>query len=193
MEKVIINIEYATSSKVLHTSADYPEFSGTLFSEFVLFLIGKKVSLANSDLREANLSESNLYKANLSESNLYKANLSESNLSEANLSESNLYKANLSESNLYKANLSEANLSEANLSIYCKWVVSYFQKLEIVKDYNDFGVNIGCKTKVIAEWDNFFNSSSETFSTPRDSEDFNIIKANYEAVRAYLVCRYPLK
>ena len=94
------------SDVVLHDSKDYPEFSGDVWNDFILFLVNKK----------ANLSEANLYKANLYKANLYKANLSGANLSEANLSEANLYKANLYKANLSEANLSEANLSEANLS-----------------------------------------------------------------------------
>jgi hypothetical protein len=47
-------------------------------------------------------------------------------------------------------------------------------------------VSIGCKTKTITEWDAWFAGSDE-FETPRNCEEFKRIKANYLAVRAYLV------
>jgi Pentapeptide repeats (8 copies) len=86
-------------------------------------LIGKDdpiVSLAGSDLseadlRRADLSETNLREANLSEANLREADLSKADLSEANLSEANLRGASLSGADLSKADLTEAGLRGANL------------------------------------------------------------------------------
>jgi len=49
---------------------------------------------------------------------------------------------------------------------------------------NDKLVKIGCKVKTIPEWDEWF-AGSEEFDTPRDSEEFKLIRANYEAVKAF--------
>ena len=45
-------------------------------------------------------------------------------------------------------------------------------------------IQIGCKEKTIEEWDAFF-SSTETYSTERDTEDFKQIEAVYRAYKAY--------
>jgi len=104
------------SNVVLHDSKDYPEFSGNVWNDFVLFLVNKKANLSNANLYKADLSNANLYNANLSNANLYKADLSNADLSNANLSNANLSNANLSNADLSNANLSNANLFEADLS-----------------------------------------------------------------------------
>src|SRR5690606_27121006 len=43
---------------------------------------------------------------------------------------------------------------------------------------------IGCKTKTIAEWDEWFAGSDE-YETPRGTEKFALIQAQYEAIKAY--------
>jgi hypothetical protein len=49
-------------------------------------------------------------------------------------------------------------------------------------------VKIGCKSKTIPEWDAWF-ASNEEFETPRDHESFVLIRANYEAIKAYMQIR----
>ncbi|MGE9191049.1 hypothetical protein, partial [Escherichia coli] len=72
------------------------------------------------------------------------------------------------------ANLYNANLSNAKIPLICKW--SFGLK-------ND-EIFIGCKSKSINQWDEFFNSN-ETYSTQRGTNDFKQIQACYEAVKAY--------
>jgi uncharacterized protein YjbI with pentapeptide repeats len=74
------------------------------------------ISLASSDLNEANLNEANFRGANLSKANLRGANLSRANLNEANLNEANFRGAYLNRANLSRANLSGANLIEVDLN-----------------------------------------------------------------------------
>ena len=145
------------SDVVLHDSKDYPEFSGELWNDFVLFLVNKSA---------------NLYGANLVRANLYGANLVRANLVRANLVRANLYGANL-----YGANLYGANLESANLPLFSKWSIRY--------ELPDT-VHIGCKTKTIKEWDYWFKNSTEKFDHDRDSSTFKRIYANYLGVRAYL-------
>lgn len=40
---------------VLHDSKDYPEFSGDVWNDFILFLVNKKANLSGANLSEANL------------------------------------------------------------------------------------------------------------------------------------------
>ena len=128
----------------------------------------------------ANLYGANLVQANLDGANLYRANLSGANLDGANLYGANLYGANLDGANLVRANLVRANLNGANnmetsiLPMFCKW--SHGIKGDKIK--------IGCKLKTIEEWDLFFNSTEE-YDTPRNTKEFNQIKALYNAVKAY--------
>ena len=133
------------------------------------------VDLSGADLSGTNLSWVNLSEANLSRVNLSGADLSRVNLSGADLSEANLSRVYLSETNLTGADLSGTNLSGAVLPIYCKWYVT-------IKDNT---INIGCKNKTIPEWEDWFNNSTEEFSTKRDTEDFKRIKAMFYAYKTY--------
>jgi hypothetical protein len=45
-------------------------------------------------------------------------------------------------------------------------------------------VSIGCKTGTIQEWDDWF-AGSEEYETPRGTEEFDLIQANYEAIKAF--------
>jgi hypothetical protein len=47
-------------------------------------------------------------------------------------------------------------------------------------------IHIGCKTKTIPEWDAWF-AGDEVFGTPRNTEAFKLIRANYEAVKAFAI------
>ena len=113
--------------------------------------------------------------ANLRFANLRFANLEDANLIGANLEGANLRGANLIGANLRDANLEGANLEGANLPLYCKWSTS------IVND----SIQIGCKTKTVKEWNEFFKSDT-VFDTERDTEDFARIEAMYKANKAYL-------
>ena len=121
----------------------------------------------------ADLRSADLRSADLRSADLYGANLYGANLKGANLEGANLYGANL-----YGANLEGADLEGANLPMYCKWSVTYKSDLNTIK--------IGCKEKTIEQWDEWFKSD-EVFDTPRNSDEFKRIKANYEAVKAYCI------
>jgi len=152
-------------------------------------------NLSDANLSDANLSDANLSDAKLRAANLSDANLSYANLSYANLSDAKLRAANLSDANLSYANLSYANLSDANLSdakhvpMHSRWEVSFTESPSLV-------VHIGCKTKSIAEWDAIFERIGESmnialsmFESPElgSNDDARKIRANYMAIRAYLV------
>ena len=79
----------------------------------------------------------------------------------------------------FRASLDGASLDGASLPLWCKWLVTYSLLPDVV-------VHIGCKSKSIEGWDAWFAGGDE-FDTPRDSDDFQRIRANYLAVRAYLV------
>ena len=55
----------------------------------------------------------------------------------------------------------------------------YFPKLG-----SDKYISIGCQTKTREEWDAWF-AGDEIFSTPRGTETFDLIEANYKAFIAY--------
>ena len=55
----------------------------------------------------------------------------------------------------------------------------YFPKLG-----SDKYISIGCQTKTREEWDAWF-AGDEIFTTPRGTEEFKLIKANYKAFIAY--------
>ena len=133
-------------------------------------------NLSYSNLRGSNLSDSNLSDSNLSYSNLSGSNLRGSNLSYSNLSGSNLRGSNLSDSNLRGSNLSYSrNTESAYLPIFCKWSNSIIGNK----------IQIGCKTKTIEEWEEFFNSDEE-FETKRGTDDFKQIQAVFESYKAYI-------
>ena len=107
--------------------------------------------------------------------NLRDADLRGANLIGANLRDADLRGANLIDANLRGADLEGADLEGANLPLYCKWSTS------IVND----SIQIGCKTKTVKEWNEFFKSDT-VFDTERDTEDFARIEAMYKANKAYL-------
>jgi hypothetical protein len=139
-------------------------------------------NLGGANLRDANLRDANLIYANLGGANLRDANLRDANLRGANLRDANLRGANLEDANLIYANLEDANLRGANnkelayLPIYCKWSHS-------IKGDK---IQIGCKEKTIEDWINFFEQSTETYSTERDTQVFKQIKAVFYSYKAYL-------
>ena len=153
-------------------------------------LIG--ANLIGANLEGANLKGANLYGANLIGANLIGANLIGANLIGANLGGANLIGANLIGANLEGANLEDANLRDANLEdanlinatnkelsylpIFCKWSHS-------IKGDK---IQIGCKEKTMEEWVNFFENSTEIYSTERDTQDFKQIKAVFYSYKAYL-------
>ena len=77
--------------------------------------------------------------------------------------------------NLINANLYNAkNKETAILPIFCKW--SYGIKGDLIV--------IGCKQKNIEEWDLWFKSNEEYF-TSRKTKDFKQIEAIYNALKSY--------
>ena len=135
----------------------------------------RNADLINANLINANLINANLINANLRNANLEYANLEGVNLRNANLINANLMNANLEDVNLYNSSLENAkNKETAILPIYCKW--SYGIKGNLIV--------IGCKEKTIEQWDLWF-SSSEEYTTKRNTEDFKQIQAVYNALKAY--------
>ena len=86
---------------------------------------------------------------------------------------------------LVGASLVGASLVGARLPIYCRWYVTHTVSPDLL-------VHIGCKSKSVVDWDAWFAGSDE-YDTPRDSDDFKLIRANYLAVRAYLVAMELVK
>ena len=127
-------------------------------------------------LEIANLKFADLRGANLTGADLTDANLKFANLKFANLKFANLTNADLTNADLTNADLTDADLTNTKLPIYSKWAVSYRNK-DIIQ--------IGCKTKTVKEWDEWFKGK-EVFNTPRNTKDFKRIYANYIAVREYL-------
>jgi hypothetical protein len=124
----------------------------------------------------ANLTGADLIDANLTGADLRGADLRGADLRGANLTGADLIDANLTGANLTGADLRGADIENTRLPIYCKWSVSYNDKYDTIY--------IGCKADTIEGWDAFF-ASDIVYDTPRDTDDFKRIRANYEAVRAY--------
>jgi hypothetical protein len=59
---------------------------------------------------------------------------------------------------------------------HCKWI--YGQDC-------DGNIIIGCKRKTIEQWTEWF-AGTETYSTPRNTEEFKRIQACFEATKAFL-------
>ena len=89
--------------------------------------------------------------------------------------------ANLEGANLVGANLVGADLRRAKgienvfLPMYSKWSFSIQDNL----------LKIGCKTKTFEEWNKWFFDTDEEYETPRETENFKRIIANFLAVKAY--------
>jgi len=126
--------------------------------------------------------ENNTIKLTVEKAVIIGANLVDANLVGANLGDANLRDANLGDANLGGANLIGANLRGATnkelayFPIYCKWSHS-------IKGDK---IQIGCKEKTIKEWVNFFENSTEIYSTERKTQDFKQIKAVFYSYKAYL-------
>ena len=148
--------------------------------------VRNNVNLEDVNLRNANLKNANLRNVNLRNANLEGANLEYANLEDVNLRNANLKNANLEYANLRNVNLEDVNLRNANLEgaenketailpIFCKW--SYGIKGDLIK--------IGCKEKTTEQWDLWFDSEEEEYSTSRNTKDFKQIQAVYNALKAY--------
>ena len=142
----------------------------------------KEVSLHSADLYSADLSSADLYSADLYSADLRSADLSSADLRSANLSSANLRSADLRSADLRSADLRSANLSLAKnkessyFPIFCQWSHSIIGNK----------IQIGCKEKTIEEWVNFFENSTEIYSTERDTQDFKQIKAVFYSYKSYL-------
>ena len=185
MSKEIFNIESRYSSEIKFSSANYDDFDGTNKNDFILFLIKKNFNLRGSNLSGSDLRGSDLSHSNLSGSDLRGSNLSGSNLSHSNLSGSDLRGSNLSGSNLSGSNLSGSDLRGSKMPIYSKWNISIIALIPLPKLITDYEIKIGCKQKSIENWDIWF-SGTDTFDTPRNTESFIRINAQYIATREYL-------
>lgn len=124
-----------------------------------------------ADLTGADLTDTNLRYADLTNANLRYANLTDTDLRYANLTG-----ADLTGNSLASTKLTGASLTGARMPIFCKWDYSITDNKTI---------NIGCESKTIEEWEQFFNSD-EVLTTPRDTEEFKRIKAVFEACKAYI-------
>lgn len=191
-------IELAIKKGIDLSGADL-RYSNLLFADLRYSnLMNSDLSFA--DLRYSNLNRAYLMNANLKHSNLLGANLKYTNFSFADLSYANLMYTNksyidltssiLNHAILYDNNLTNPKifeitslkdehlinykLTDALVSIYCKWDVF------IINDK----IKIGCETKTIPEWDEWFNGD-KIYVTHRNTDDFKRIYANYIAVREY--------
>ena len=133
-------------------------------------------NLRGAELRGANLRGANLIDADLIDADLIDADLRGANLRGAELRGAELRGANLRGANLRGANLRGAkNTENAYMPLFCKWSYS------ILGDK----IQIGCETRTIEEWDEFF-ASTEELLTKRGTEEFKQIEAIYLACKAYL-------
>jgi len=132
--------------------------------------------LRGAELRGANLRGAELRGANLRGANLIDADLIDADLIDADLIDADLRGANLRGAELRGANLRGAkNTENAYMPLFCKWSYS------ILGDK----IQIGCETRTIEEWDEFF-ASTEELLTKRGTEEFKQIEAIYLACKAYL-------
>lgn len=106
--------------------------------------------------------------------NLEGVNLRGVNLIRADLEGADLTGADLTGADLIGANLRGADLTGANIPIFMIWGISM----------NDDKLNIGCKTKSFAEWEEWFRGNEE-YSTKRGTEEFDRIEAMFKAYKAY--------
>jgi hypothetical protein len=127
-------------------------------------------NLRGADLYEANLRGANLYGADLYGANLREADLREADLRGADLRGADLRGADLRGANLREADLRGANLREADLPYFHKWDITW---------NTDNLIKIGCKENTVAGWDEWF-AGTETYSTARNTEDFERIEAGYQ-------------
>ncbi len=144
--------------------------------------------LKGAYLRGAYLRGAYLKGAYLRGANLEGAYLEGANLEGAYLEGAYLKGAYLRGAYLKGAYLRGANLEGAKLPIFCKWGVSFICGKEKFEDntLDTVLIKIGCKDpQSISWWDDWFASDKE-FDTPRDTVDFKFIKANYEAVKAWV-------
>ena len=140
-------------------------------------LVGARLDGARLD--RASLVGASLDRASLVGASLVGASLVGASLVGASLDGASLDGARLDRARLDGASLDGASLDRARLPIWCRWCVSYSIEPSVV-------VHIGCKSKSVEDWDAWFAGAGE-FDTPRDSEDFRRIRANYLAVKAYLI------
>ena len=104
------------------------------------------------------------------------SDLSNANLSNADLSDADLSDANLRYANLRNADMNDANLSGITIRICGKWAIQIHSEKEI---------SIGCKKKLISEWNKFFKSK-EVIETKRDTFEFKEIQLNFEYAKIFI-------
>lgn len=132
--------------------------------------------LRSADLTSADLSNSDLRGSDLRSADLSNSDLSNSDLRGVDLSNSDLRSVDLRNADLTSANLRNAENKElSNLPIFCNWSHSLIGER----------IQIGCETKSVEDWDEFFNSDDE-LSTKRGTNDFKQIQAVYLSYKAYL-------
>ena len=129
--------------------------------------------LSGAVLRGADLSDADLRGAVLSGADLSNAVLRGAVLRGAVLRDAVLSGAVLRGADLSDADLRGAVLSGAVLPAYHKWTVTW---------RTDGRITVGCKSKSIAEWDEWF-ASDEEYETPRNTADFERIEAAYQHAR----------
>jgi hypothetical protein len=144
--------------------------------------------LTGANLTDADLTGADLTDADLTDADLTGANLTDADLTGANLTDADLTGADLTDADLTDADLTGANLTDADLPIFCYWHVSFIQPdTSNPVLVENILIKIGCKTKTLTEWDNWFNNSTKTFDHKRDSDTFKRIRANFKAMKAYLI------
>jgi hypothetical protein len=145
--------------------------------------------LDGASLVRASLNGASLDGARLDGASLDGASLDGAILDGARLDGASLDGVSLDRASLDGASLNGASLDGARLPIWCKWTVSYTLQPDLV-------VHIGCKKHSVAEWDSLLCDIGDSMDTALEHfesselgsiDDAKRIRANYLAMRAYLV------
>jgi hypothetical protein len=143
------------------------------------------------EANKACLEGASLEDADLKGADLGGASLKGADLKGADLGGASLKGADLKGADLKDADLKGANLEKAKIQIHSKrvFLIEVPDLHEKNLDIGEVNIAIGCKTKTISEWDEWF-AGTEEFETPRHSFEFKQIEAHYEGVKSYLLKLY---
>jgi len=134
--------------------------------------------LWESGVWESGLWKSGTWESGIWESGLWESGVWESGLWKSGIWKSGLWKSGTWEDGTWKAGTWESGTWKSGERVpMCRWEV-FSVGLKSIR--------IGCEVKTIEEWDSFFDGE-EVLHTPRNTEEFKLIRANYEAVKAFLI------
>ena len=122
--------------------------------------------------------KSGTWESGIWEYGLWESGVWESGLWKSGIWKSGLWKSGTWEDGTWKAGTWESGTWKSGERVpMCRWEV-FSVGLKSIR--------IGCEVKTIEEWDSFFDGE-EVLHTPRNTEEFKLIRANYEAVKAFLI------